>query len=314
MRTLILTTGTSYRWPVIAPFILSLRESGFTGDVVMLVEDKWLHPEDYAHFLRQGIETYSIYPWLSRIPERIRRFRFKPLLWPIHRMIPALALVGPRRLSSMFATWFHPIMSARLFFYCDLLATRGSQYQQIILSDLRDVVFQSNPDEWRSDATLNVFLESDRHVIGAQSENAQWIRRLYGGTMLNALALKRVSCAGIMHGSTAAMVHYLKAMTRELARLTTLIGGINGYDQGVHNYLLHTATFPGIRIWENGDGLVINLHGETLGASLIDADGTVRNSHGKLIPMVHQYDRHPALCEIITRKFRSDLRSSRPTQ
>ncbi|MDF3056765.1 MAG: hypothetical protein K0R17_980 [Rariglobus sp.] len=300
-RTLILTTATTYRWPVLAPFFVSLQRTGYQGDVVMLVEDKWLTPADHAHFKAAGARTMSIYPWLSRIPARIRKVRFHRRLGWLHRCLPMLAGALPggmhsrRRRRDLAATWFHPIMSARLFFYRRLLDQCRQDYDTVILCDVRDVIFQTAPDRWTSGAPLNVFLEPPQNTLEAEPNNARWIRLLYGERTLAQLGSRRVSCAGVVHGTIEGVIGYLDAMTEALIPKTTCIAGENSFDQGVHNYLLHSDRLPEAQIWENGDGLALNMCGIDVNQFQPDDQGIIRTSSGTAIPLIHQYDRHPAL-------------------
>ncbi|HTJ78561.1 MAG TPA: hypothetical protein VL357_06155 [Rariglobus sp.] len=300
-RTLILTTGTSYQWPVLAPFFVSLQRTGYQGDVCMLVEDKWLTPSDYAQFQKAGARTLGIYPLLSRIPARLRNVRFDPRLGWLHRGLPWLAGILPvssyrrRRCLDLTGTWLHPIMSARLFFYRRLLDECARHYDNVILCDVRDVIFQTAPDLWNSEFSLNVFLEQPLATLASEPNNARWIRLLYGDDALSELGSSRVSCAGVVHGTTQGIITYLDEMTKALIPQTTCIAGENSFDQGVHNYLLYSGNLSDAHIWENGDGLVLNMCGVDANQYQPDKDGVIRTASGGIIPLIHQYDRHPAL-------------------
>ena len=65
----------------------------------------------------------------------------------------------------------------------------------------------------------------------------------------------------------------------------------NGVDQGVHNVLVHKKLIPNMKVFKQADGPVANLQ-----AKLSRVQGTqVFNQAGKLVAVVHQYDRYPEL-------------------
>ena len=307
-KTLVLGIATTYKWRDVAHFVISLRRTGFSGDIALLLEKKWLDKEDYAQFFRFGVTPVEVFPILSRIPEIIRRYRFSKPAFLLHRYARLLVTSKSdafKRIPwlSLTHTWFHPVMSARFFIYRNLIEELGNDYSHFILSDVRDVVFQCNPDRWHSQSPVNFFLESPRATVSAEPTNARWIRRMYGDTALGRFAAARVSCAGVFHATRVGLMDYLDKMTEELARQTEVISGENGFDQGVHNFLLHSGCFPSASIWENGEGLALNMQGLLPNEWTVNEEGMVCTPYGTVIPMIHQYDRHPALKESIARKF-----------
>jgi hypothetical protein len=314
-----LGTATVLRWPALAPFVLSLRSTGFEGDIALLVEDKWLKADDYRSLAANQVQTIRIHQFLSRVPDRLRQLRFHRWLSVVHRYLPRMVAAiasnskTRRRLFHNASAWFHPVMSERHFLYRNYLQSVGIVYSHVILSDVRDVIFQTNPDLWYSAAALNSFLEPPGVTLAGESHNAYWIRRLYGTSTLAAIGHHRVSCAGVVHGTLDGITTYLDASTAELSRHTTTVAGENGFDQGVHNFLLRSRGLEGVHVWENGEGLVLNMHGLSLNHGNVRSDGIVVDATGRVIPVLHQYDRHPELGRAILRKFDGPSQSQAPT-
>jgi hypothetical protein len=88
------------------------------------------------------------------------------------------------------------------------------------------------------------------------------------------------------------MLGYLAAMTLRLLPFTPG-ERMAGYDQGVHNVLVHTGALENLTLHDN-NGPVLTL-AATEGEPEVDAQGLVRNARGRIPAMVHQYDRKPAL-------------------
>lgn len=307
-KTLVLGIATTYRWKDVSHFVISLRQTGFDGDIALLVERKWLQENDYDQFRRYDVRLVEVFSILSRIPERIRRLRFSR---------PALSIQGKASFFmaqmlggscnhpwlNLAQTWFHPVMSARFFIYRNLIEDIGRSYSHVVLSDVRDVIFQRDPGRWPSEASINFFLESPRATVANEPTNARWINHMYGHEALERIGTARVSCAGVLHATRAGITEYLREMTHELARQTAAISGENGFDQGVHNFLLHDGKFPTAAVWENGEGLALNMQGLRPDEWRVTDDGTVCIPSGTVVPVIHQYDRHPNLKESIVRKF-----------
>jgi hypothetical protein len=301
IRTVVIGTATSYRWNSLKPFVVSLRQSGFSGGIILLVETKWLETSDFEAFRRHNVTLYPIFPILSRIPEFIRKHRFKS---PFNRLEPMAALLGrsfdaalacPHKWRFKGISWFHPIASARFFIYRTLINDLLHRYDHFLLSDVRDVAFQVNPDSWIARDPLQLFWERNAVTIGNEPVNSRWIRLLYGEAILESLSSMPVSCSGIVAGNHSGITTYLESMTEEVAKHARAVGAENGFDQGIHNYLLHAGRFGDARIHSNETGPVLNMHGLRPDQWYVDGRNRVCRSDGTAIPLLHQYDRHTDL-------------------
>ena len=172
-----------------------------------------------------------------------------------------------------------------------------------MLSDVRDVLFQGEPFKGMTDAPQRFFLKYHTVTIGTQPGNANWVRNAYGESALARIAAYRVSCSGVTFGTTAGMLAFLRAVTGELTRVTPQIAGLDGYDQGVHNYLIWTGAFPAAELLENSRGPVLTMHGAPLEEFRRDDRGRLLDERGEIIPVLHQYDRHPALQKGLCAQF-----------
>jgi hypothetical protein len=159
----------------------------------------------------------------------------------------------------------------------------------VMISDLRDVVFQGDPFAGQL-ADLEVFLEEEHVRCSTPGFNSRWLRDLYGEEGLAALGDAVVSCSGVTIGSRDGMVGYLRAMVAEVGRHQVPLGA---HDQGMHNWLLRTNQLGNVTVVANGTGRV-----QTMGEQreiYLDLDGRVLNPDGSVPPVIHQYDRHAGL-------------------
>ena len=295
-RTLILGAALGYSAELVHPFLSSLRSTGYQGDVALLVYAGDDPPGG-------GIETVPVprrRPWQDVLVRALRvvlrRARALPLGSTALHALP----LGPqrrRRLDQWSARLVHEPAGARYLHYENLLRRSPVRYERVILSDVRDVFFQSDPGAIEPFAPLLFFLESARYTIGDEPKNFRWIVELYGRETLARLAARRVSCSGVTIGTHAAVLAYLEALNDGMARV---IGRVwdSGYDQGVHNQLLWSGAFPEARVMENGRG-VLTVGIEPREAFVMDAGGRVSCLDGSVPAIVHQYDRHQDLAAAV---------------
>jgi hypothetical protein len=193
-----------------------------------------------------------------------------------------------------------PANALRYFLYRDFLLGSATRYQRILLTDVRDVIFQADPFGVGWPDGLNCVLEDPRITIGQCPHNSRWVRQHQGDAALASVADKPVSCSGTVVADHEAMPGYLDAMTR---RLVPFAPGerMAGYDQGVHNILVHTGAMSNLTLHDN-NGPVLTL-AAIVGEPVVDAQGLVRNARGQIPAMVHQYDRKPALFARIRARY-----------
>jgi hypothetical protein len=157
-----------------------------------------------------------------------------------------------------------------------------TQYDTIITTDLRDVLFQGNPENIQH-SELDVYMEDTRMRISDCPYNSQWIRSGWGEAGLAKVGHNTISCAGVIIGTPAGMLSYYKQMTD-----LTNAGYAHVCDQGIHNWLLHTGQLKA--------RMVANEYGEVYTLQYVDGitvrNHRIYNKSGRCPIICHQYDRH----------------------
>jgi hypothetical protein len=296
-----LILATTSRLPVwmIEPFIVSLRASGYQGQLGLVVGEydqtdieALDRLADFTYRVDQRYEIYS--PRLARLLKLARDKRGIRRVYPLAFHLSALTLKERTQL----ARWegleyrLEGLQALRYGIYYDVLQQVAPWAERILLTDIRDVVFQGDPFD--SLDTLEVFLEDPSRTIGAEPHNRRWVEHLFGAEELARLEHKVVSCSGTVIGPRAEILHYLREMSAALVWRRRPMGS---HDQGVHNFLLHAGRFGSPRVVENGYGRVLTMGG--MEHVTADAGGRVLNADGTLPPVLHQYDRHPPVAEAL---------------
>ncbi len=190
---------------------------------------------------------------------------------------------------------FHHIGCSRFFSYLACLDGMAEGATHVLLTDVRDVLFQADPFSYAPDEGLVLAMHKRSYTLESEPVNARWLDYVYGREKWKSFGSHPVSCAGTTLGTIGAVREYLTRMSAEIIRLTPRLVGQDGLDQGVHNFLLNTGQLPPARLAENGDGPFATLHGEDMAAFARDGRNRILNRDGSVVPIVHQFDRIPGL-------------------
>jgi hypothetical protein len=233
-------------------------------------------------------------------PRRVVRRAYAPLFAAAARGLTGRA--APARWGRL-EYHLEGLQALRYGHYLRYLRERAPVADLVMISDLRDVVFQRDPFADPVDG-LELYLEDGSVRIGHDFFNTRWIANLYGSDEVEALRDRPVSCSGTVVGTRDAMLAYLEAMTSEIARHAGLPLGC--HDQAIHNVLFHRGRLPEPRAVANATGRILTMG--MMSGYRTGADGSVLNDDGSVPAVLHQWDRHGALARRFTvRRPRSEL-------
>lgn len=261
-RRLVLGAAIGFDVAQVRIFVESLR-AHYAGDVLLLI--RWPGLEVARYLKSRGVDV-------------IRVFQTRSFTRSVH--------------------------ARRYAIYLDHLRARADRYDQVMMSDVRDVVFQRNPFDGIASPKCHFYLESAQRTIGEDPTNSRWVRGCFSAAEAEQLGRYRISCSGITIGGTAAIITYLERMAARIRampwRIYRQIG--HGYDQAIHNYLVHLD--PAI------DGIVVenNRHIATMALEprtfyRLDGESLIYGPDNHLFPICHQYDRFPDLLQAVEARF-----------
>ncbi len=205
----------------------------------------------------------------------------------------------------------YKIHNIRFFKFLDYLAHQKELYRNVILSDVADVFFQSDPFANAPEEFIYFFEEDPAETIGQNKYNKQWVRFCYGKKGLKALYDKTIVCAGTTFGSFGNVYVYLNHVVDEMLRLFKSQPKEmhkRYVDQGIQNYLAHQKMhlFRHPELKQNGD--ITATISITLRKS--PASITVEGNHvvvnGQKPAIVHQYNRSEKIKEIVDNMYSID--------
>ncbi|WP_254964667.1 hypothetical protein [Cyanobium sp. Aljojuca 7A6] len=189
----------------------------------------------------------------------------------------------------------------RYFAARDLLAASVNEdIGSVLLADVRDVIFQSDPFEH---VTSGRYTGDEILKVKDCPSNAIWIKAAYGDDIYTRLAEKVSVCSGVSLGTLAPMQDYLEAFCQETLRVMQdkCLDTLPVWDQAFHIKMLLLDHFPFQTVpWNGFLATVAQAEAEHL---RVNADGLVEVD-GRVPAILHQYDRHPPIQEHIHATYR----------
>ena len=284
MTDLLFGAVDKYNWKQMKPWCQSIRDTGFGGDVVLL--------------LYRG-DIKEIVPAAEKLGIIVIQATHDNMKKPIQHEIRGRD------------TQCHQMRFFHLWQY--LVAGVPKNYRYVVTTDVRDVIFQRNPFEW-----LEANLDPNRHQIVAPSEGIQYSHEPWGADNMSMgygpvvgphVMTHEIFNVGTIAAEAGAM--------RDLALLLFSMGEGRYIpnDQSSFNLLVNGCLLDVVKTnihdpWACECGTTMdpsklpNFLPHLLGARpKTRADGLVYTASGELYYMVHQWERVPELVKPITKRY-----------
>jgi hypothetical protein len=271
MSNLILTIIHSYDYPFVEPFFKSLKEIGFKGDLVIFTSETVSKATKKA-LIKNGatlIDYNSAWPYKAEYAEAFKN------------ILPDAA-----------------ISNYRFVLYRQFLLENPGKYKNIMLTDVRDVIFQKDPFKELSEGKINFFLEDPIQTFRYSELNYQWCSAANGTELTDRIIDNIVSCAGFTIGEINPIMEYLQHIQKKLEFRDELPWA---FDQGIHNGYVYDVKPAEMQVFTNDDPFVV-----TLGAYQpykLNEKNEVVNSKDEVYAVVHQYDRSGKLFAIVKERY-----------
>lgn len=298
----VMTFTVGYELPQIIYFVTSLIDTGFQGDIVLGMgtnvtdetRDFLSFYSNQHHLIVYNIQLDCCCRKRGSLCKIVNMYQDKVKNVPLmdHRQ---------RRLVAQLR-----------FEYYWAWTTFYSSSSRILLTDARDVFFQLNPFHklnQRMHTVIHVYEDTEKIKMNTPESN--WIRRIYNQTILEQIGHLPGICSGTVLGGKPAIETYNRAMVREWDE-TSSKNGI-GMDQGRHIFLIYMNKLVGapnitdVISFQMGTGEVytVGVPLKNLRIPLTEWPGfdgknnLILNNDGSPSAIVHMFDRHPLLKDII---------------
>lgn len=197
--------------------------------------------------------------------------------------------------------WTPAPVVARFAGYAAEVAARPG-LGDVMLTDVRDVIFQGSPFEPRAKG-LEVFIEDEQHRLGDHDFQIKYLGALIGKPLTDAVRTYPSLCAGVIVGPAAQVGRLCRLILTLGAIPRSAVGGGFGVDQASLNVAVHYGLIEAIISDNFGRVATIGMSPEGVTA----AHGRIVNRDGSVSPVVHQYDRLPDLMDLVRARWGSDM-------
>ncbi len=310
-RLLILTAAFHPAHPLPTPFLQSARQAGLQADIVLLCHRRDSKVEQELQRLYP--RTYIIAPLQYGLLRAVRRILVSTrLVKPAARLARAIWKNSGflRKPIEAIVPYLLAITLGRFFLTRSFLATRANEYSAVLLTDSRDVIFQRNPLE---DFEGGLLAGLENTAIEDQLRNCEWLEQIYSKSpeTLSDLWPRKVICSGVTLGGVTQILAYLDLMCAEFIEQLPQVVYTEYLDQAVHNKLLYGACHGlDLQLTDNFQGSIVNLATSDLSEFDADWSGGLRLKNGRMVSIVHQYDRHPELERVLLARLESNIESN----
>jgi hypothetical protein len=271
LPNLILGTVANYDFYEFRRFLISLRQTSFRGHICL--------------FVGPGISRGTV--------RKIRQFDVEVV--PYGGAFPFVGdphADAPKSLPEP----IH-IYNYRHFLYYDYLLKHGRKYRNVLITDVKDVVFQHDPFEFPVPDRIHMAMENPNIPVGACPWTSQWLLAGYGPEVLERLKDKDMSCAGTTLAPVPHMMRYLDLILAEIAGMKD---AFTCADQAAHNLLLHEGKLDPVERLGNFEGPILTVGSEP--RYKLSENKELVNRDGSKIAVIHQYDRHPELVRLFDKR------------
>jgi hypothetical protein len=179
------------------------------------------------------------------------------------------------------------------------------RYDYLMLTDVRDVVFQSNPFAGLPPTQVVFSTESPEPTLGKCKYNSAAYKACFGEAAMEEVQHERISCAGITMGPWTEMLSYLGIMN-DIIRETKHLENSGCHDQAIHNHIVYvvlraSSSLVNHIVMDVDESPVFTVG--YINEVSTNAEEQIINRVGKVPAVLHQFDRFPHLGAFFDRQF-----------
>ncbi len=298
-KNLIMAMGTGYTEKDLAPFFNSLNQSGFQGDICYITR------EQDAPALSNYSKVGNIKIHLFHELQPMKKKRVRKIGKFIDSTCARLPLLKKPSLKFREKYAFKNACAhlRRHFLIRDILESFAQDYHNVMMTDVRDVVFQRDPFDFDiQPGSIYYFLEAEHTRIQDCEKNSWWITEMLGEEALERLGPNYISCGGTIIGCPKIMLMHFKITTESIAQNLRCCNRA-GIDQAPHNLIIWDKLVPNIHVIPNRDGIILTMQTTKREHWSISDDGLIVVDGDKIPNTVHQYDRYPDATKAILARY-----------
>jgi hypothetical protein len=190
---------------------------------------------------------------------------------------------------------------ARIEYYLDILGNLPAGVDQLLLVDSRDVIFQADPFAQLPGNDLTFFAENnDTGSWTLKTTNGRWAWAMLPSDMRRQLIGKPIANGGVIAGTRSGIERMCRAKLDIASKTGEWTKHTTGLDNISTNVISHAGLAGDSELVANYQ-IVCNIYRDA--DMMIDDAGLIVRRGRKPCPIVHMYDRQPALLAHVNAKF-----------
>lgn len=297
-KDLIIGGASNYTWDQLKYWVNSIKRSGFDGDIVLVATD--ITKETIEKLVSEGVK---------------------------------LSVHGKQNENGDFVSHSNGAPHVERFFYIwNFLNEHGGNYEYVIATDTRDVVFQKNPSEWLNDNMLTGYKALVASSEGMKYRDEPWnatnLDQAFGPFFAREFADMDICNVGVIAGESKYVCDlFFMIFQMSINRPIPIV------DQVVYNVLLQQQVMKeitefttnkhawaaqlattieavksgagdlGMMVQNNPSSMILYQSKYNDKQPSLTEDGLVVNADGVPFVIVHQYDRTKAWTDKITMRY-----------
>jgi hypothetical protein len=302
MKNAIIGFAFNYSNEQIAPFLKSLNRTGFTGDLILYINNKSSieHNDSYHYkfvlinFEKEHQTSILKHKLLKVFGGASYNFFHKPRLQKAREIVRNSQVFSEDMLSYFYVNYY--LATMRFILYYNFLLS--NKYQNIFFSDVSDVLFQDDIFNSVTRSKVLAFEEKKEVALEEDKWNSDWVIEACGADAFNAIRKKNIYCSGTILADYDSAIIFLKdyislMVSRSFKRK------IVGLDQGFYNYLISYQRQPYFKISENADVVFTVALNSEEDFVLREDKIYFAEKKDRMPAIVHQYTRHPSIAAFV---------------
>ena len=306
-KEVIIGCAFNYCTEAVLPFLNSLQKSGFTGDLVLFINNKSnIEAGSYSFnllLINPDVELKSANKSIIFLRKVLNKLGAGTVLKSIVFRLVKARLQKDRNFDPWLVSYFYSfynLMTHRFFLYYYFL--KQKRYTNVLFTDVTDVIFQKHPLAMTEGAGVHVFRENEAFVVGDIIHNSRWIKEGFGEPVFRKMQNEPIYCAGTIIAKDQTVFAFLKDFIN-IVLDCNISPRVEGIDQGVFNYMISYLKKPYFCLHPNGEYVfTMDLQPQN---EIVYAEGKLfmKGKEGTLPNIVHQYNRHEDLDLRIRKQF-----------
>ena len=315
-RTLIFTVAVNYEFSQLKAFINSILINCPRSDIIFFCDNKVkeiiLHnyPIHHGRFLFYKIDFYTEY----KIKKGNFLFNFVCKIVSFFILInnylclkKKINIIDLNNLTIGKYIFINShFLLRRFIWYSKIDKKILDKYSYIVLSDCRDVIFQSDPFEILKNTKEFLVSGYEPELIHNNKINKKWLLEAYkkNQKVYSKLLNSPIICAGVTLGSTQMVFDYLEEMRSEIKNyiITNKKASITNLDQIFHNKIFAFTNNDEINI-DKSNKLISTLGFTEKFDIKLDYKSKKVIVDGNIPSIIHQYDRNRLLSKNLLNWF-----------